>query len=265
MPKFAANVSTMFADLPVAERFRAARDLGFTAAEFLFPYAQGAAEIKGWLDEAGVEMILLNTPLGDAAKGERGLAALPGRQADFRRDFDQAMAYAVEIGVPMIHVMAGVVDDAARAQASTVLADNLRRAADIAAAQGIEVLLEPLNTEDTPGYFLTRTRETCEVIDTVGRDNVRLQFDFYHRQIMEGNLARHLAANLDKVGHIQFSSVPGRHEPQYGEVNMAYLFGVCDALGYSGWIGCEYRPKTSVREGLTWAEPYGLGGSGAQT
>lgn len=259
MPRFAANVSTMFADLPVAERFQAARELGFTAVEFLFPYAQPAAAIKGWLEDADVEMILLNTPLGDAASGERGLAAVPGRQADFRRDFDQAIAYAVEIGVPMIHVMAGVVDDGARTQASAVLVDNLCAAADIAAAHGIELLLEPLNSEDTPGYLLTRTGETCEIIDASGRDNVRLQFDFYHRQIMEGNLARHLAANLDRVGHVQFSSVPGRHEPQYGEVNMAYLFGVCDALGYEGWIGCEYRPKTSVREGLTWAEPYGLG------
>ena len=259
MPRFAANVSTMFPDVPVEARFRAARDLGFTAVEYLFPYAQSPAEVKASVSEAGVAMILLNTPLGDVANGERGLAAVPGREADFRRDFDRAMTYAVDVGVPMIHVMAGVVDASDRNAAAAVLAKNVRAAADLAASHGIDVLLEPLNTEDTPGYFLTRTDETRQLIDTVGRDNVRLQFDFYHRQIMEGNLERRLEENLDVIGHIQFSSVPGRHEPQHGEVNMAYLFAACDRLGYDGWVGCEYRPKTTVREGLNWAAAYGLG------
>ena len=259
MPRFAANVSMMFPDVPVEARFRAARDLGFTAVEYLFPYAQSPAEVKAGVCEAGVAMILLNTPLGDAAKGERGLAAVPGREADFRRDFDRAMAYAVDVGVPMIHVMAGVVDHADRDAAAAVLVRNVRAAADLAASHSIDVLLEPLNTEDTPGYFLTRTDETRQLIDAIERDNVRLQFDFYHRQIMEGNLERRLEENLDVIGHIQFSSVPGRHEPQHGEVNMAYLFAACDRLGYDGWVGCEYRPKTTVREGLSWAAAYGLG------
>ena len=259
MPRFAANVSTMFPDVPVEARFQAARDLGFRAVEYLFPYAQSPAEVKAGVSEAGVAMILLNTPLGDVANGERGLAAVPGREADFRRDFDRAMAYAVDVGVPMIHVMAGVVDVADRDTAEAVLVRNVRVAADLAASHGIDVLLEPLNTEDTPGYFLTRTDETRQLIDAIERDNVRLQFDFYHRQIMEGNLERRLEENLDVIGHIQFSSVPGRHEPQHGEVNMAYLFAACDRLGYDGWVGCEYRPKTTVREGLTWAAAYGLG------
>ena len=259
MPRFAANVSTMFPDVPVEARFQAARDLGFNAVEYLFPYAQSPAEVKAGVGAAGVAMILLNTPLGDVAKGERGLAAVPGREADFRRDFDRAMAYAVEVGVPMIHVMAGVVDSADRHAAGAVLVRNVRAAADLAASHGIDILLEPLNTEDTPGYVLTRTDETRRVIDSVERDNVRLQFDFYHRQIMEGNLERRLEENLDVIGHIQFSSVPGRHEPQHGEVNMAYLFAACDRLGYDGWVGCEYRPKTTVREGLSWAAAYGLG------
>lgn len=249
----------MFPDVAVDGRMRAARDLGFTAVEFLFPYPNPAPEIRRWLDDAGVCMILLNTPLGDAARGERGLAAVPGRQADFRDLFEQAMAYALALDVPMIHVMAGIVPDHDREEARSVFVENARFAADRAAGHDIRVLLEPLNSEDTPGYLLTRTDEARRCIEAVGRDNVRLQYDFYHRQIMEGNLARNLADNLDIIGHIQFSSVPGRHEPQHGEVNLPYLFDLCDTLGYAGWIGCEYRPRTTTVEGLSWGKRYGLG------
>ena len=189
-----------------------------------------------------------------------GWRGSPRRQADFKDHFGQALEYALALDVPMIHVLAGVVSEHDRDEALSVLVENVRFAADRAAKNGIRILLEPLNSEDTPGYLLTRTDETRRCIEAVGRDNVRLQFDFYHRQIMEGNLARRLADNLDIIGHIQFSSVPGRHEPQHGEVNLPYLFDLCDTLGYDGWIGCEYRPKTTVLEGLTWGEPYGLGG-----
>ena len=261
MPRFAANISMMFPDLPVAERMRTARDLGFSAVEFLSPYSDPAGDTKRWLDDAGVRLILINTPPGDAARGERGLAAVPGRQADFRDHFERALKYAIALDVPMIHVLAGVVADGDRGAARSAFVENVRFAADRADRHGVRILLEPLNSEDTPGYFLTRTDDARRCIEAIGRANVRLQFDFYHRQIMEGNLARRLADNLDIIGHIQFSSVPGRHEPQHGEVNLPYLFDLCDTLGYDGWIGCEYRPKTTVIEGLRWGEHYGLGAS----
>ncbi|MDE0442105.1 MAG: TIM barrel protein [Gammaproteobacteria bacterium] len=259
MPRFAANVSTMFPDLPVAERFAAARAIGFEAVEYLFPYGESPEEIKRCLRDTGIRMILLNTPLGDASSGERGLAAVPDRQADFKHHFEQSLGYARTLDVPMIHAMAGVVPEEQRTDAEVVFAENVRHAADVAATHGIRILLEPLNHEDTPGYFLTLTAETRRLIQAIGRDNVRLQYDLYHRQIMEGNLARGLADNIDLIAHIQFSSVPGRHEPQFGEVNMPYLFEVCDRLGYHGWIGCEYRPMTTTSDGIGWGRPYGLG------
>ena len=259
MPRFAANVSTMFPDVPVAERFAAARAIGFEAVEYLFPYGESPRDIRRRLCDTGIRMILLNTPLGDAGAGERGLAAVPERQADFKDHFEQALCYARTLDVPMIHVMAGVVAEEQRNDAEVVFAENVRHAADVAANYGIRILLEPLNHEDTPGYFLTLTAETRRLIQAIGRDNIALQYDLYHRQIMEGNLARGLADNLDLIAHIQFSSVPGRHEPQFGEVNMPYLFEVCDRLGYDGWIGCEYRPMTTAAEGIGWGRRYGLG------
>ncbi|MDE0178192.1 MAG: TIM barrel protein [Gammaproteobacteria bacterium] len=249
----------MFPDLPVAERFAAARAIGFEAVEYLFPYGESPEEIKRCLRDTSIRMILLNTPLGDASSGERGLAAVPDRQADFKHHFEQSLGYARTLDVPMIHAMAGVVPEEQRTDAEVVFAENVRHAADVAATHGIRILLEPLNHEDTPGYFLTLTAETRRLIQAIGRDNVRLQYDLYHRQIMEGNLARGLADNIDLIAHIQFSSVPGRHEPQFGEVNMPYLFEVCDRLGYHGWIGCEYRPMTTTSDGIGWGRPYGLG------
>jgi hydroxypyruvate isomerase len=259
VPRFAANLTTMFADLPVGERFDAARRFGFHAVEYLFPYADRPADLRRWAGEAGVEVILVNTPLGDAANGERGRAALPGREDDFRADFERALEYATALGAPMIHVMAGVVDENDRVAARRALVANVRMAAELAAQEDVRVLLEPLNSEDTPGYLLTYTDETRAVIDAVGRANVQLQFDFYHRQIMEGNLARRLADNVDVIGHIQASSVPGRHEPCFGEINYGHLFAECDRLGYAGWIGAEYRPRTTVAAGIGWGERYGLG------
>lgn len=260
MLKFAANVSMMFPELEPPARFQAARAAGFEAVEYLRPYGTPVAEVRQWIDDAGVELILLNSPPGDADAGEKGLAALPGRQGDFRESLDQALEYATGLGAGMIHLMAGVVPDGTPAAAcEEVFIDNLMVAAEVAKAQGVKLNLEPLNLRDVPGYLHTDTAHTRRIIDAVGGDNLFLQYDLYHMQIMEGDLAEGLRRNWDLISHIQFSSVPGRHEPQYGEVNIPHMFGVIEDLGYTGWVGCEYAPKGDTLEGLSWAEPYGLG------
>jgi len=260
MPKFAANLSTMFTELEPPARFQAAADVGFDTVEFLRPYAWPVAEVKQWLDDAGLRMILLNTSPGDPDKGERGLAALPGREAEFRETFDQALEYASGLGAYMMHVMAGVVPEGTTTEAcDEVFVANLKAAAPIAKAKGVRLNLEPLNLQDVPGYHHTKTAHTRRIIDAVASDNVFMQYDFYHMQVMQGNLAEGMRRDWDVIGHIQFSSVPGRHEPQHGEVNMPFLFDVVDELGYDGWVGCEYGPKTTTLEGLSWGKPYGLG------
>jgi hydroxypyruvate isomerase len=259
MPKFAANLSMMFPELEEPERFAAARDAGFTAVEFLRPYAHPIAEVRRWLDDAGLQLILLNSPAGDPARNDRGLAALPGREADFRASLDLTLEYAGGLGAGMVHLMAGVVPEGQPIEAcEEVFMENLDLASDAAKAAGIRILLEPLNTRDVPGYLHTKTAHTRRLIEESGADNAFVQYDFYHMQIMQGDLVEGLRANLDIVGHVQISSLPGRHEPQYGEVNFPYVFEQIDAMGYDGWVGCEYRPKGDTREGLVWALPYGI-------
>jgi hydroxypyruvate isomerase len=250
----------MFTELEAPARFQAAADVGFDTVEFLRPYSWSIAEVKQWLDDAGLKMILLNTSPGDPDKGERGLGALPGREAEFREVFDQALEYASGLGAGMMHVMAGVVPDGTSTEAcDEVFIANLKAAAPIAKKKGVRLLLEPLNLQDVPGYLHTRTAHTRRIIDSVASDNVFMQYDFYHMQVMQGNLAEGMRRDWDVIGHIQFSSVPGRHEPQHGEVNLPFLFDVVDELGYTGWVGCEYGPKTTTLEGLSWGKPYGLG------
>ena len=256
MPRFAANLTTMYQELPFADRFVAARDCGFTAVEILSPYQYDIREVSDWLVQSGLEAILINIPPGEA--GEVGTAAVPGRQAFFQSSFQQALNYATGIGAPMIHVLAGRASEEVPLS-EDLFVDNLRWAADLAAAKGIQLLLEPLNTQDVPGYLHTRTDHTAELIHTLNRENIKMQFDFYHMQIMEGNLAAGLKRHLDIIGHVQFSSLPGRHEPQYGEVNVHLLADYLDELGYAGWIGCEYVAKGDTTEGLSWGERYNLG------
>ena len=260
MPRFAANLTTMFTELPFTERFAAARKVGFPAVECQYPYAFPIAEVRQWLEQEGLEFVLLNTLPGDEEAGESGLAALPGRESDFREVFELALEYATGLGAGMIHLLAGVVPDGTSVEAcETTFVANVGWAADLARERGVRILLEPLNTQDVPGYLHSRSGHTRRLIEAVNRDNVRMQFDFYHLQIMEGNLGQGLRTHLDVIGHIQFSSVPGRYEPQYGEVNMPFLFDLLDELGYDGWVGAEYGAKTTTPAGMSWGADDGLG------
>jgi hydroxypyruvate isomerase len=258
MLKFAANLTLMFPELEPAQRFQAARDAGFEAVEYLRPYEFPLDDVRRWKDEAGVELILLNTPLGNR-EGDRGLAALPGRQTDFRESLDMTLDYASGLGTRMVHFMAGVVpENSSREACEEMFIENLRYAAPIARQRGIALLLEPLNQRDVPGYLHSSTKDARRLIEAAGVENVYLQYDLYHMQIMEGDVVEGIRRNLDIIRHIQFSCVPGRHEPQYGELNMPYIFDRIDEMGYEGWLGAEYAPLNGTLEGLTWARPYGI-------
>lgn len=257
MPRFAANLSMMYQEVGFLDRFAAAAADGFRAVEFLFPYAHPAAEIAARLRDAGVENVLFNLPPGDWDRGERGMAALPGREAEFAASIDRALDYAAALGTPRLHVMAGIPGpeiDRARARATYVA--NLRLAAARAAAAGLEILIEPINTRDIPGYFINRQDEAQAIRAEVGAVNLKVQFDLYHCQIVEGDLAMKLRRDIAHIGHMQIAGVPERHEPDRGEVNYPFLFEQIDALGYGGWIGCEYRPRAGTSAGLGWAKPY---------
>jgi hydroxypyruvate isomerase len=260
MPKFNANLSMMFTEVDFLDRFAEAADVGFKGVEFLFPYDWPAAAIGERLQAGGLTQVLFNLPPGDWEAGERGLAALPGRQAEFQDSLGRALDYAAALDCRQVHCMAGVAAPGMAPEAmEETFVDNLRRAAGAAAERGVRLLIEPLNTRDVPGYLLCRSADARRIIEATGSDNVFLQYDLYHMQIMEGDLAATIDANLDVIRHFQVSSVPGRHEPPTGEVNVAYLFDRIDAGGYDGWIGCEYHPATTTREGLAWLAPWGIG------
>jgi hydroxypyruvate isomerase len=265
MPRFAANISTMFTDRPFAERIEAAARAGFRAVECQFPYEVAAEELKSRLTAAGVELILLNTPPGDFAAGERGLAGLPGREADFEAAFGRALAYAETLACPQIHVMAGVrPPDTSKDACLGVYKANLRLAAETCARVGRLALIEPINTRDIPGYLLNTPDEGAAVVAELGQPSLRLQFDFYHAQIMRGDLARSFERHQAITAHVQIAGVPERHEPDSGEVNYPYLFDWLDRRGYQGWIGCEYLPAGRTEDGLGWAIRYGIAPEGIQ-
>ncbi|HCZ15550.1 MAG TPA: hydroxypyruvate isomerase family protein [Accumulibacter sp.] len=258
MPKFAANLSTMFNEVPFPQRFAAAARAGFRAVEFLFPYEHGATEVAGWLRENRLENVLFNLPPGDWAGGERGLAALPGREADFRASVDRALEYALALGTRRLHAMAGVLVVEAqrdyRAACRETYLDNLRYAARELAKHDRTLLIEPINGRDMPGYFLNSQADAHAVRDLVGEPNLKVQMDFYHAQIVEGDLATTFRKHFAGIGHVQIASVPSRHEPDDGEVNYRYLFRLLDELGYDGWVGCEYRPRGRTEDGLGWLQ-----------
>ena len=259
MPRLAANLSYLFTELPLPERFGAAAKAGFEGVEILNPYEMSPEAIAEALARHRLTQVLLNLPAGDPAKGERGLAALPGREADFWASFERALLYAQRTRCARLHVLAGVPPrDCPRAAAEETYIANLRRAADRAAGDGITLQLEPLNSRDNPGYFISTTGETLRLIERIDRANVRLQLDLYHCQIMEGDLATHIRALSGRFSHVQIAGVPGRHEPDHGEINYPYLLQLLDETGYSGWVAAEYRPKAGTLKGLGWARPWGI-------
>lgn len=263
MPRFAANLSFLFQELPFLDRFDAARKAGFEAVEYLFPYDHDPAEVAARLNANGLIQALFNLPPGDWQAGERGLAALPGREADFRASVEDALRYAESLGCERLHVMAGVVPagEDARPYEETYVA-NLAFAARALQGAGVRALIEPLNATDMPGYLLSTSGQARRVVETVGSDNLFLQYDLYHRQIMEGNLAAGFAHHHPIIAHIQIAGVPGRHEPSLGEINYPYLFNLIDESGYDGWVGCEYRPLRGTLKGLDWLAAYGIGAPG---
>ncbi|MEO8012558.1 MAG: 2-oxo-tetronate isomerase [Polaromonas sp.] len=264
MPQFAANLSMLYPELDFLDRFEAAARDGFKAVEYLFPYAFESLEIAARLKAHGLQQVLFNAPPGDWDGGERGLACLPGREAEFRKGFAQALDYAAVLHCPRIHVMAGLLPAGAeRGEFYSIYVSQLRWAASEAARQGVEVLIEPINTRDIPRFFLNRQDHAHQVITDVGAPNLKVQMDLYHCQIVEGDLAMKLRHYLPtgNVGHIQIAGVPERHEPDIGELNYPYLFSVLDELGYMGWVGCEYRPQAGTQAGgtsagLGWLKPW---------
>ncbi len=259
MPRLAANLSWLFQEHDFLARFAAARRVGFRAVECLFPYETPADETAVALRDARLTMALINTPAGDWQKGERGFAGVPGCEAAFQAAFDQAFDYACLIGCPRIHVMAGLVPDGVGVEAcEAVFIENLTMAADRLARHGMSATIEPLNTTDVPGYLLNGSVQARRIIEAVGRPNLKLQWDAYHLQIMEGNLAASFERHRDIIGHVQIAGVPGRNEPDVGEINYGFLLAHLDALGYQGMVGCEYRPRAGTLAGLGWAKPYGI-------
>jgi hydroxypyruvate isomerase len=256
MLRFAANLSTMYGEYSFPDRFAAAAKDGFTAVEYLFPYEYPAEQLAAWLRANGLVQVLLNAPPGNLAAGDRGLACLPGRESEFRAGVQTALEYAHTLGCPRVHVMAGAPPQGVeRDVLRRTFMDNLSWAAALAKTAGTELLIEPINTRDMPGYFLNRQDEAHAIVAEIGGPALKVQMDLYHCQIVEGDVTMKLRQYLSgqkSVGHIQIASVPERNEPDRGELNCDYVLELIDGLNYDGWIGCEYRPKAGTTEGLTW-------------
>jgi hydroxypyruvate isomerase len=259
MPRLAANTSMMFNELPFMDRFAAAAKAGFKGVEFLFPYEHPAAEIRKRLDDNGLTQALFNSPPGNWADGERGLAAVPGRQRDFRDGVKQAVEYANALGCKLIHCMAGIpVAGVSPVTAAAVYAANLAWAAEHTHSHGVKVVIEPINHRDIPGFHLNTIAQGAAVIEAIGRDRIGLQFDIYHCQTTEGDVTKRMEAVFPLIAHMQIADVPGRNEPGSGEIGWDFVFKRIDALGYTGWVGCEYRPAGETLAGLGWRRKFGI-------
>lgn len=259
MPRLAANITYLFTELAFLDRIAAAADAGFSGVEILVPYEHSPEDVAARLVEQNLECVLINTPYGASAEGHMGLGAIPGREAEFAEDAKRALDYALAIGCTRIHVLSGVPDEQADlTQCRGVFVENLRALAEQAAAVGVTLLIEPLNTGDFPGYFLNYQDQAHAIVTDVGLSNVKLQMDFYHCQVMEGNLADKFRRFYDAIGHVQIASVPGRVEPDTGEINYPYLLDLIDELDFDGWVGAEYIPQGDTAAGLGWAAAYGI-------
>jgi len=252
MPRFSANLGFLFSDRSDTERIQAATRAGFKAVEMHWPYHVPASEMREALTRSQVTMLGLNTPVGNSDAGDFGLGALPGRENEFQLAVDQALSYGSAIGASAVHCMAGIVPPDQVGVAERTFIENLKAAADKAAQAGLTILLEPINHRDKPGYFLHHVEQAASIIERVGRRNVRIMFDCYHTQIMQGDLTRRLETYLELIGHVQIAAVPSRAEPDEGEIDYRHICRTLDRLGYEGWIGAEYKPRGRTEDGLGW-------------
>lgn len=257
MPKFCANLTMLFTELDFLDRFAAAARAGFSGVEYLFPYVATKERVAEKLHQHGLKQVLHNFPAGNWEKGDRGIAVHPDRIGEYKESVDRAVEYANALGCKQLNCLAGIPPSGVSAsKARETFVSNLKYAAPRLAKHGINLLIEPVNTFDIPGFFLQHTAQALAIIDEVGEKNIFLQYDIYHMQLMEGNLANTIAKNLARIAHVQLADVPGRHEPGTGEINFPFLFRYLDKIGYNGWIGCEYKPATTAAEGLGWMSSF---------
>ncbi|HJY06068.1 MAG TPA: hydroxypyruvate isomerase [Bryobacteraceae bacterium] len=257
MPKFAANLTMLYNEIDFLDRFAAAAKNGFKGVEYLFPYAYPKEQLAEKLKQNGLTQVLHNLPAGDWAKGERGIACHPDRVDEFKKGVAQAIEYATALGCKQVNCLSGIAPQGvATAKVHETFVSNLRYAAGELEKAGIKLLIESINTFDIPGFFLSTTKQTLGILDEVGSKNLYYQYDIYHMQRMEGELAKTIETNLARIAHLQLADNPGRNEPGTGEINYGFLFDHIDRIGYQGWIGCEYKPKTETVAGLGWAKQY---------
>ena len=253
MPKFAANLTFLFTELDFVDRFKAAREAGFDAVEFMFPYPYPKKQLAELLQANNLDLVLYNLPAGNWAAGERGIACDPKRVKEFQQGVEQAAEYATALGCRKLNCLAGLAPSGiSHNEARETLVGNLTAAAKILSGSGLQLLLEPVNTIDIPGFFVSTVAFGLELINAAGAANIGLQFDIYHTQVMEGNIARKIESNLKQIFHIQIADNPGRHEPGTGEINFPFLFSFLDRIGYEGWVGCEYKPAKDTLSSLSW-------------
>jgi len=258
MPRLSANIGILFREYDFLDRFAAAARAGFVAVECWAPYEYSIADLRTRIDDAGIPLIGINTAMGDAAKGEMGLAGVPGREAEFDAIITQALEYGAALAVDHVHVMAGAIDGFTEAEGLTTFRRNLGRAAARAEAAGVGLVIEPVNRRDRPTYLLGSSERAAEIVGVIASPSLKMMFDFYHLQIMEGDVITRFEKHLPRIGHIQIASVPTRGEPDEGELDYAWILSEIDRLGWSGYVGCEYHPRARTEDGLVWREKFGL-------